>query len=603
MQVIQRTNKLNHKKHSFFASGIFLHLLAIALRLPNSNGEQETQRAISGRVLPAAIVGLVTVPAVMLSSTVPVSAASSTLNLDLASDTISVDIGAANANGTFKKSANNTISVTTDHYTGYTLSIKSTDTSASTTSPALKNGSDTMPSITSSLTEEQFSSISATNYNNKYGYLPSRICTNTNGCTSNTSFLPAPTLTGDILDQTSTANPSTANTYTMAIGARIDQTIPFGSYTNTFEVLLVANAIPYTIVYNDGVVSDMPVDVDTTSMTSSVTISSNTPVRDGYTFGGWCTVQVADNESCTGTTYAAGSTYTLDQTGTNNLQLFAMWSGGAKDYCAGSTYPCMQNMPVPTCTTTATNVIDRRDGNVYKIQRLKDGKCWMLDNLRLDPTQVDLATLQGNTNASDQTLDYFLNGGGTTSDKYPTAPLNSEAWTSEAQNYYSIPMTVSAYKDTVASVKYGSGSGKIGVYYNYCAASAGSYCYGDGTSAGTSVGDAGEDICPAGWRMPTGGANTVATNGKGEYQALATAITGSGEDWIPGTNFQNVLSTPLSGLFFNGTVYEQGSIGIFWSSSPHDVGQMWRLLVISSYSGPQDYYERWSGQSVRCLLQ
>ncbi|MBR3253894.1 hypothetical protein IKF86_01455 [Candidatus Saccharibacteria bacterium] len=537
-----------------------------------------------------------------------VNAASSTLSLDLASDTISVDIGAANANGTFKKSANNTISVTTDHYTGYTLSIKSTDTSASTTSPSLKNGSDTMPSITSSLTEEQFSSISATNYNNKYGYLPSRICTNTNGCTSNTSFLPAPTLTGDILDKTSSANP-TANTYTMAIGARIDQTIPFGSYSNTFEVLLVANAIPYTIIYNDGVVSDMPVDVDTTSMTSSVTISSNTPVRDGYTFNGWCTVQVADNESCTGTIYAAGSTYTLDQTGTNNLQLFAMWSGSGggggygEDHCTGS-YPCMQNMPVTTCTTTATEVQDRRDGNVYKIQRLADGKCWMLDNLRLDLVATDQATLQGNTNASSQTLDYLKNEGGRSAgNNYATAGVSY--WTSSYS--YSAPLIAikdasdtegTGWKpDTVASVKYGDGSGKIGVYYNYCAASAGSYCYGNGTSASTSVGDAGEDICPAGWRMPIGGADTVTTDGKGEYQALYTAYSSNA------TNFRSALSTPLSGGFSNGSAYDQGSYGYFWSSTRYDDNSMYDLFVDSSFVLPQSDDYRVSGSSVRCLLR
>ena len=605
MQVIQKTNKLNHKKRSSFASRFFFHLLAIALRLPNSNGEQETQKRFFGLAMPAAVFPLrgmlAFLPFAVLSfgflgSVSPVSAASSTLNLDLASDIISVDIGSANANGTFKKSANNTISVTTDHYTGYTLSIKTTDTSASTASPALKNGSDTMPSITSSLTEEQFSSIGATNYNNKYGYLPSRICTTANGCTSNTSFLPAPTLTGDILDKTSSANP-TANTYTMAIGARIDQTIPFGSYSNTFEVLLVANAIPYTIVYNDGVVSDMPVDVDTTSMTSSVTISSNAPVRDGYTFNGWCTVQVADNESCTGTTYAAGSTYTLDQTGTNNLQLYAMWSGSGggggygEDHCDG-TYPCMQNMPISTCTTTATEVQDRRDGNVYKIQRLADGKCWMLDNLRLDPTQVDLATLQGNTNASDQTLDYFLNGGGTTSDKYPTAGLAN--WASGYS--FSQPLTNADYKDQTTT-SYGSGSGKIGVYYNFCAASAGSYCYGNGTSAGTSVDDAGEDICPAGWRMPTGGADTVTTDGKGEYQALYTAYSSNA------TDFRNALSTPLSGNFLVGSASRQGSNGFFWSSTRNNDNNMYVLDVSSSRVRPQYYNLRYVGASVRCLLR
>ena len=588
MQVIQRTNKLNHEKHSFFASGLFLHLLAIALRLPNSNGEQETQRTISGVSLRSRHPSMLAfLPFAVLSfglfGSVPVSAASSTLNLDLASDTISVDIGAANANGTFKKSANNTISVTTDHYTGYTLSIKSTDTSASTTSPALKNGSDTMPSITSSLTEEQFSSISATNYNNKYGYLPSRICTNTNGCTSNTSFLPAPTLTGDILDQTSVANPSTANTYTMAIGARIDQTIPFGSYSNTFEVLLVANAIPYTIVYNDGVVSDMPVDVDTTSMTSSVTISSNTPVRDGYTFGGWCTVQVADNESCTGTTYAAGSTYTLDQTGTNNLQLFAMWSGSGGGTFIMQNWSACDEMEVDDIIT----LVDSRDNERYRIGKLADEKCWMLDNLRLDLANVSLTKLQGNTNASEQTLDYLINGGGTASDQYAMSGIENLT----LGNSYSNPRINASY----VNVKYspvGAGSGKTGVYYNYCAASAGSYCYGNGTSAGTSSGDTTEDICPSGWRMPTASGDSG-----GEYNSLYIAYSSNA------ANFRTALSFPLSGFFYNGSTGYQNNNGFFWSSSRYSNERMYLLNGNSSGVEPRNYFDRYNGYSVRCLLQ
>jgi uncharacterized protein (TIGR02145 family) len=269
------------------------------------------------------------------------------------------------------------------------------------------------------------------------------------------------------------------------------------------------------------------------------------------------------------------------------------------DYCVKNGVAdanCMQKMVASNCTTTAKIVMDSRDGERYKVQRLADGKCWLLDNLRLDPTepQVQVNLSVNTTNASDQTLDYFLNGGGTTSDKYPTAPLNNEAWTSSSQNYYSIPMTISTYKDqTTAS--YGSGSGKIGVYYNFCAASAGSYCYGDGTSAST--GDAGEDICPAGWRMPTGGADTVTTDGKGEYQALYTAYSSNA------TNFRNALSTPLSGGFGDGSAFGQGSGGVFWSSTRSSGYRMYLLNVSPSKVDPQHYSIRNYGNSVRCLLR
>ena len=89
-----------------------------------------------------------------------------------------------------------------------------------------------------------------------YGYLPSKYCTN-NTCATNTAFLPAPNLTGDILDLTENNNNEEAREYTVAIGARVDNLKPMGTYTNTFEVLLVSNAIPYTIIFDDNVVSNI----------------------------------------------------------------------------------------------------------------------------------------------------------------------------------------------------------------------------------------------------------------------------------------------------------------------------------------------------------
>ena len=248
---------------------------------------------------------------------------------------------------------------------------------------------------------------------------------------------------------------------------------------------------------------------------------------------------------------------------------------------------------------------DTRDNEVYLIGKLKDNKCWVLDNLRLDlgDSTVLANTTADNTNASATSLNYMKNGGGTTSDKYPTAKINNIAWTSSSQGYYSIPMTVSSgsgWNKDATVTSYGSGSGKIGVYYNFCAASAGSYCYGNGTSSGTSSGNATEDICPAGWRMPTG-------DSSGEYQALATAVTGStayqlsGDDAI---SYKTALSAPLSGWFMYGKAESQDSLGRFWSSTRRNGSNynMQILFFTSSNVNPQNYDYRNYGQSVRCLL-
>ena len=257
----------------------------------------------------------------------------------------------------------------------------------------------------------------------------------------------------------------------------------------------------------------------------------------------------------------------------------------------------MQNLSSSNCTTTARPVYDTRDNSVYWVQKLADDKCWMLDNLALDLVANKDVLSSSNTNATDTELGYLKNGGGSKSDKYATSGVISYPSYSYS---YSVPwVAVSGNKDgggtwdvntTVTS--YGSGSGKVGGYYNYCAASAGTYCYGNGTSYGTSSGNATADICPKGWRMPTGGSS-------GEYNALYTnSAIGSNA-----TNFKNALSTPLSGLFRNGSASYQGSYGYFWSSTRSSNYLMYYLSVDSSNVYPPYNGYRNNGSSVRCVLK
>ena len=267
-----------------------------------------------------------------------------------------------------------------------------------------------------------------------------------------------------------------------------------------------------------------------------------------------------------------------------------------QDVVAGET-GCPSTLPEGQVYTLK----DARDGQRYKVARLADGKCWMLDNLRFDIVAHKDDISSANTNAGDETLNYLR--GVTTRDpstdasgKYATADVSY--WGTD--DSYSAPLiAIKNTSDTegtgwnpntVASIKYGDGSGKIGVYYNFCAASAGSYCYGNGDSAGTSSGNAEEDICPAGWRMPTGG-------NSGEYQALYTAYSSNA------TDFRNALSTPLSGSFTNGSANSQGTYGYFWPSTRRDDSLMYYLRVNSSDVLPKTGSRRHYGFTVRCLLR
>ncbi len=276
-----------------------------------------------------------------------------------------------------------------------------------------------------------------------------------------------------------------------------------------------------------------------------------------------------------------------------------------------------------------TIVIDSRDEQPYLVQRLDDGKCWMLDNLNLDLTNkavVDNITT-ANTNADAASLKSLKEGNRGAGTRYATEGLSLSNWTTDDSsntkpmiNKSGTCFTTTAYpctyngnytNNTVLSTltpdqsTFGLGSGKIGIYYNYCAASAGNYCYDDtGDGVPPSGAKADYDICPSSWRMPVGGTN-------GEYQSLCTAINGStcgtyvtmeGND---SSSMQYKLSATLSGTYFDSTLFRQGSFGYFWSSSsyPGSASDNYYLDLGASFVKPYAAYPRLRGFSVRCLLQ
>jgi len=228
---------------------------------------------------------------------------------------------------------------------------------------------------------------------------------------------------------------------------------------------------------------------------------------------------------------------------------------------------------------------DKRDDEEYKLAKLKDGNLWMLDNLRLDPTAVSLDVLKGNTNASDEVLTYYKNGGG--SSPNPANGVSSN-WTSASQDSYNLPYINTDYKDTVADVAYGEGSGKVGVYYNYCAASAGSHCYDIDTGSKNAI----YSICPSDWKLPSGGDS-------GDFKKLRNFYSND-EDFI------TAFSVPLAGMFNSGSAGYQFTYVGFWASTyyrtyasrPNEMD----VLSVSGTSVNFISNNRFRGYSMRCYF-
>ena len=260
--------------------------------------------------------------------------------------------------GTFGKSSNNTISITTNNYTGYSLSI------ATNESTSMLNSDDVeIESISSSIDESTFSSNSS--YNNQWGYKPSQYVTTNGGINTivqNTNYLPAPSMSGDLLAVTNTAN-STANTYTLTFGARVDTTLPADTYSYTYILTAVTNSIVYNITYDDNTtdtVTNMPVpnpqtvtiDGSTPAEESYATLSDAIPVRNEKKFAGWCDVATTPDtttgdDTCSGTLYEAGDDLPIDQTAAPNITLYAVW--------VDTLFPIVWNHMGPCTFNGATN--------------------------------------------------------------------------------------------------------------------------------------------------------------------------------------------------------------------------------------------------------
>ena len=193
------------------------------------------------------------------------------------------------------------------------------------------------------------------------------------------------------------------------------------------------------------------------------------------------------------------------------------------------------------CSTLAnihdsTTLTDSRDGSTYTVRKLKDGRCWMTENLRIANRTL--------TPADSNVTSNF---------EVPASDISSITYGA----------TNAAYLDST-----------YGGYYNFYTATA-----GWGTESATS-GNSPQDICPKGWRLPTGGVF-------GEYTALSNAYENSAElmKGKPGFNFPGHIE--------NGVMDEKDKRGEFWSSSPRTNGN-----YSASYAEVLEIYYSYNSVSV-----
>jgi len=348
-----------------------------------------------------------------------------------------------------------------------------------------------------------------------------------------------------------------------------------------------ANKVVYV---GNGADAGTMADQTISSSATSINLYPSNFSRAGYGFAGWNTK--ADG---TGTNYGPMETVsiTAGQYATNGLKLYARWIPSAGN---------LQNWS--GCSSlaqgTVTALKDTRDNQVYAVAKLADGKCWMIENLRLDNTATLTTSNTNNPLYSGSTVTLKHNYADTTthntlspnSDVAYDATSAPNGWCN-ANSAACVDQSRLRTDNTANRATNTTTSGNIysyGNYYNWYSATA-----GRGTYSMSSGNTAAGDLCPKGWHLPTG-------NTSGEFYALNTnanagsTITSAGLRRYP-NNFV------YSGSVFSGSVGSRGNRGDYWSSMAYSSNFAYGLYFYSSNTYPGTGYDsvKYVGRSVRCV--
>ncbi len=294
--------------------------------------------------------------------------------------------------------------------------------------------------------------------------------------------------------------------------------------------------------------------------------------------------------------------------GSNTYQYIDSWNGGQYQGEGRDVRFLIQDMTPEICSTatvidSTALVLDIRDQTSYRIVKAADGNCWMQDNLTLDLTAQnasrDINT--SNTNANATSLDALFGRSNRDINSDPDgglAPTGITTWSGAGYFYadpkiYTISKDLTKQNDVLLPLR----NSKYGIYYNLCAASAGSYCYGDYSGGikyydkpNTYI-DVEYDICPSGWRMPS----------VDDYGIIMGSTYQN-----DGTSLRSALLLPVSGYFYAGnqTVSSQGTDGYYVTST--GTSEVVRVLYVYSTDWNNARITGFTyldGYSVRCIAK
>ena len=247
-----------------------------------------------------------------------------------------------------------------------------------------------------------------------------------------------------------------------------------------------------------------------------------------------------------------------------------------------------QTITSSNCPTERTVVADARDNHTYFIQKLADGRCWMLTNL---------AYAGGTSNSGTNTYNDVIPTGNGTAGTLSNGTSDTATTYTEAKYYVHANASPTIHPNTPSTNNAGGGTvaggeRQYGYHYNCCAAMGAQSATGACVANYALAPNQNISVCPAGWRLPTGGSGA-------EFGQLTTAI-GATNNTAGSITLRNTWLAQFGGYWTN-EFSDQGSYGRYWSASQSsDTGainlRFYSTIVSVSGSSTKSY-----GQSVRCL--
>ncbi|MBP5647945.1 InlB B-repeat-containing protein [Candidatus Saccharibacteria bacterium] len=354
------------------------------------------------------------------------------------------------------------------------------------------------------------------------------------------------------------------------------------------------------ICYNangTGIVGEMG-DETISNTDTSITLYAPNYKHSNYGFAAWNTK--ADGS---GTNYGPQQTieFTAGQYSTGGLKLYAKWIVSAGNMQGWTGCSSMNEGDV-------TALKDTRDNDVYAVAKLADGKCWMIENLRLDDGPE---LTSANTNNPSLPLTNVYDTNSKSNYLSPTSSVNYDATTAPEgwcttystacidQSRIRTDNTVLFINNTSTNYDAGGDIYSYGNYYNWYSATAGYGKYGN--TWGSSSASPG-DICPAGWHLTSGRKTS------GDIVVLDTIMGGTGDymsDDVAEVQSKKWRSYPIN--------YVYSGSGYAWIDSRNVYARYWASTEMSSAyshaltfgvgyftpatSGSAKYF----GETVRCI--